>query len=124
MLSLREKEKNLEVLNVKCFTFTGQVQEEEEKEAQETWQKKEKEGSVSVRLRARLTTVALRFSHPPDNSLVVLLLPLTSKNVSHPALVIKLEQETYRLEMLGFCEWGEIEGDTHPSKWQLLVHIF
>ncbi len=50
----------------KCFTVTGQIQEEEEKETQETRQKKEKEGSISVRLGARLTTVALRFSHPPD----------------------------------------------------------
>lgn len=84
--------------------FTGQIQEEEEKEAQETRQKKEKEGSISVRLRARLTTVAFYGSHPPDSSLVVLFLPLTSKNFSHPASVITLEQETYRLVTLGFCE--------------------
>ncbi len=70
-----------------CYTFTGQIQEEEEKEAQETRQEKEKEGSISVRLGARLTTVGLRFSHPPDSSLVV-------QNFSHPAPVITLEQKT------------------------------
>lgn len=53
-------------LILKCFMFTGQIQEEEEKEAQETRQKKEKEGSISVRLGARLITVTLRCSHPPD----------------------------------------------------------
>lgn len=89
--------------NVKCFTFTGQIQEEEEKEAQETRQKKEKEDCISVRLGAQLTTVALQFPHPPDSSLV-LCLPLTSKNFTHPASVITLQQETYRHVMLGFCE--------------------
>ena len=69
---------------------TGQILEEEEKEAQETRQKKEKEGSISVQLRARLKNVALRFSH--DSSQVVLFLPLTTKNFSHPALVITREQ--------------------------------
>lgn len=103
--------------------FTGQIQEEKEKEAQETWQKKEKEGGIPVRLGARLATVALRFTHLPDSSLVVLFLPLTSKNLSHPAPVIMLEQDTYRLVM-GFCEQSEIEGVMHPSQWQLLVHIY
>lgn len=76
-------------LNVNCCVFTGEIQEEEEKEAQETRQEKEKEGSISIGLWARLTTVALRCSWPLGSSLVVLLfvLPLNTKNLSHPASV-------------------------------------
>lgn len=107
--------------HVKCFTFTGPIQEEEEKEAQETQQKKEKEGSISVRPWARLATAALWFFHPPDSSQVMLFLPLPSKNLSHPASVITLEQETYRLVTLGFCVRSEFEGSTHPSAYLLLT---
>lgn len=60
------------------FILTGQIQEEEEKEAQETWQEKEKEGGVSVGLGARLAEAALS----PNSQLVVLFLPLASKQTS------------------------------------------